>query len=138
LSIAEGMPEGGQLITCDIDPRTTAIAQGFWDRAPWGHRIISRLGPALETIAEVEGPLDLAFIDADKTSYTAYWEAIVPLMRPGGVILVDNVLWSGSVLAPSTDSARAIAALNAHVCADHRVDHALLTLRDGLMMAVKR
>jgi len=138
LSIAEGLAVGGQLITCDIDPHATGIARRFWDQTPWGHRIALRLGPALDTLAELEGPLDLAFIDADKTSYTAYWEAIVPMMRPGGVVLVDNVLWGGSVLDPATDSARAIAALNDRVSHDERVDHVLLTLRDGLMMAVKR
>lgn len=138
LSIAEGMVAGGQLTTCDIDPHATAIAQRFWDRAPWGDRITLKLGPALDTLATLEGPLDLAFIDADKTSYSAYWDAIVPMMRPGGLILVDNVLWSGTVLAPESDDAKAIATLNRKVASDDRVDHALLTLRDGLMMAVKR
>jgi caffeoyl-CoA O-methyltransferase len=138
LCIAEGMSEGGELVTCDIDPHATAIARRYWDEAPWGDRITLRLGPALDTLLELDGPFDLAFIDADKTSYIAYWDALVPKMRPGGVILVDNVLWSGSVLAPDTDSARAIDALNEHVRQDDRVDHALLTLRDGVMMAVKR
>jgi len=138
LSIAEGMVDGGELITCDIDPHATGIAQRYWDRASWGSRIRLELGPALETLAGLSGPFDLAFIDADKGSYSDYWEAVVPMIRPGGVILVDNVLWSGSVLDPSTDDARAIASLNARVVADERVDHALLTLRDGVMMAVKR
>ena len=138
LCIAEGMPEGGHLLTCDVDPHATSIAQSFWKRAPWGERIELRLGPALDTLADLEGPIDLAFIDADKTSYTAYWNAVVPLIRPGGVILVDNVLWSGEVLAPGDDDARAIDALNQVVSQDDRVDHALLTLRDGLMLAIKR
>ena len=138
LCIAEGMQPGGELITCDIDEVTTAMAQRYWDEAEWGSRISLRLGPALETLATVEGPLDLAFIDADKVNYSNYWEAIVPKMRQGGVIIVDNVLWSGEVLNPKEESAEAIHTLNERVVADTRVDHALLTLRDGLMFAVKR
>ena len=138
LCIAEGMQPGGELITCDIDEVTTAMAQRYWDEAEWGSRISLRLGPALETLETVEGPLDLAFIDADKVNYSNYWEAIVPKMRQGGVIIVDNVLWSGEVLDPKEESAEAIHALNERVVADNRVDHALLTLRDGLMFAVKR
>ena len=138
LCIAEGMREGGELITCDINPETTAIAKQHWARAPWGKRITSRLGPALETIASIDGPLDFVFIDADKVNYSNYWEALVPKVRPGGVLVVDNVLWSGSVLEPADADARAIDDLNKRVREDERVDHALLTIRDGLMMAVKR
>jgi caffeoyl-CoA O-methyltransferase len=138
LCIAEGMAEGGQLTTCDIDEDTTAIAQRYWSEAEWGSRITLRLGPALETLNTVSGPLDLAFIDADKVNYTNYWEAIVPKMRTGGVIIVDNVLWSGEVLNPDNESAHAIHALNQRVVEDDRVDHVLLTVRDGLMFAVKR
>jgi caffeoyl-CoA O-methyltransferase len=138
LCIAEGMVEGGELTTCDIDEETTAMAQRYWAEAAWGSRITLRLGPALDTLDTLSGPLDLAFIDADKVNYTNYWEAIVPKMRSGGVVIVDNVLWSGEVLRPSDESAHAINALNQHVVADDRVDHVLLTVRDGLMFAVKR
>ncbi|MGM0574548.1 MAG: O-methyltransferase [Myxococcota bacterium] len=138
LSIAEGMAEDGHLIACDIDPDTAAIAQRYFDEAPWGRRIELRLGPAIETLEGVAAPLDLAFIDADKTSYIAYWEALVPKMRPGGIILADNVLWSGRALAPEGESDRAIAAFNEHVQADDRVEHVLVTLRDGVTVARKR
>jgi len=138
LCIAEGMVEGGELTTCDINEETTAMAQRYWAEAPWGSRISLRLGPALESLKTISGPLDLAFIDADKVNYTNYWDAILPKMRQGGVIIVDNVLWSGTVLNPNEESAAAIDALNKHVVADPRVDHALLTVRDGLMFAVKR
>lgn len=142
LSIAEGMAEGGRLVTCDIDPDNTAIAQRFWDQAPWGDRIELRLGPALETLEGISdalgGPLDLVFIDADKVNYTNYWELLVPQVKSGGLLLVDNVLWSGRVLDPKEDSDKAIAAFNAHVAEDERVEHVLLTVRDGIMMARKR
>ena len=138
LCIAEGMSEGGELITCDINTETTAIAQRFWAQVPWGERISLRLGPAIETLNAIEGPLDLVFIDADKVNYSNYWEALVPKVRRGGLLIVDNVLWSGSVLDPQDDDARAIAALNQRVVDDERVDHVLVTLRDGLMLAMKR
>lgn len=138
LSIAEGMADGGRLVTCDIDPESTAIAQRHWDMVPWGERIELRLGPALETLKTLEGPIDLAFVDADKSSYAAYWELLVPMLRPGGVLVVDNVLWSGRVLDPRGPSDHAIAAFNDHVLQDGRVDHVMLTVRDGITLAVKR
>ncbi|MCO4771416.1 MAG: class I SAM-dependent methyltransferase [Deltaproteobacteria bacterium] len=138
MSIAEGLADDGKLIACDINPKTTAIAQSFWDQCPWGDRIELRLGPALETIAGIDGPIDLVFIDADKTNYSNYWNALVPKVRSGGLIIVDNVLWSGSVLEPSTDSDHAICALNDLVTSDDRVEHVLLTVRDGMMLARKR
>ncbi|MCB9728524.1 MAG: class I SAM-dependent methyltransferase [Deltaproteobacteria bacterium] len=138
LSIAEGMGEGGRLITCDIDPVNTAIARRYFDEAPWGDRIELRLGPASDTLRAIEGPLDLVFIDADKGGYIDYWEQLVPKVRSGGVLLADNVLWSGRVLDPSDDSDRALVRFNRHVQADTRVDHVMLTVRDGLTLAVKR
>ena len=137
LSIAEGLPEDGRLITCDIDEVSTALAQRYFDEAPWGHRIERRLGPAINTLQTIDGPIDLAFIDANKQGYIAYWDALVPKLRPGGVILVDNVLWSGSVLDPKEDSDHAIVAFNTHARADARVEHVMLTVRDGLTMAIK-
>ena len=138
LSIAEGLAEGGRLITCDVNPVTTAIAQKYWDEAPWGHRIELRLGDATETVAAIEGPIDLVFIDADKSDYVTYWEALLPKVRAGGLMVVDNVLWSGTVLDPQEDSARAIDAFNRHVLADERVEHVMLTVRDGITVARKR
>jgi len=139
LCIAEGLREEGKLITCDVNAETTAIAKKYWARCPWGGRIESRLGPALDTIAAMDDePVDFVFIDADKTNYSNYWTALVPKVRSGGLLVVDNVLWSGAVLDPSSESDHAICALNELVLADDRVEHVLLTVRDGMMVARKR
>lgn len=138
LSIAEGLAEDGSLITCDIDPIATEIAREHWGQVPWGSRIELRLGPAEESLSGIEPGLDLAFIDADKVNYITYWEQLVPLMRPGGVLLVDNVLWSGSVLDPQEESDHAIVAFNTHAHADERMEAVMLTVRDGILLAVKR
>lgn len=135
LHIAEGLAEGGRLITCDIDAEATAIAQRYWAQVPWGDRIELRLGPALETLRTIDEPIDLAFIDADKTGYVDYWETLVPKMRPGGVIVADNVLWSGRVLAPANDSDWALVRFNEHVRTDARVEQVMLTVRDGITVA---
>ena len=137
LHIAEGLAPGGRLITCDIDPHATAIAREHWDQSPWGDRIELRLGPAIETLEAIDEPVDLAFIDADKSGYIAYWDALVPRLRVGGLIVVDNVLWSGSVLNPVEDSAKAIAAFNRHSAADVRMEQVMLTVRDGITVAQK-
>lgn len=139
LSIAEGLPADGQLICCDVSEEWTAIARRFWARAPWTEgKVELRLGPALETLRTLEGPIDFAFIDADKESYVDYWEALLPLVPSGGLIVADNVLWSGSVLDPQTESARAIVRFNDHVAADDRVEQVMLTVRDGITLARKR
>ena len=137
LNIAEGLPEDGSLVCCDINPDTGAIARRYWDQSPWGHKIELRLAPALETLADLEGPIDFAFVDADKGNYIAYWEALLPKMPSGGLIVADNVLWSGTVLDPQSDSARALDAFNRHVAADPRVEQVMLTLRDGVTVARK-
>ncbi len=141
LSLAAGVSEGGRVITCDIDPVATDLAKTFWGRSAHGHKIDLRLGPALDTLktlAQDDEPIDLAFIDADKTSYEAYWEALVPMMRVGGLIVADNTLWSGKVLHPTDPSDHALVAFNARVRADARVDAVLLSVRDGVMLARKR
>jgi caffeoyl-CoA O-methyltransferase len=138
LAMAEGLPEGGELITCDVDPATSAIAQKYWDRSPHGKKIVLKLGPALDTLSRLAGPLDLVFIDADKQNYVHYWDACIPKVRAGGVLIADNVLWSGEVLAPKDVEARALAAFNEHVLRDPRVDLVMLPIRDGVSVAVKR
>lgn len=138
LCMAEGLPDDGVLVTCDLDPKTGAIAQRYWAQSPHGRKIRQVLGPAIETLAMLEGPFDLAFVDADKESYLAYYEALLPLMRPGGLLVIDNTLWSGRVLDPKSDTDRVIAAFNDHVAADARVEKVLLTLRDGVTLARKR
>ncbi len=137
LSIAEGLPEDGTLICCDINPETTAIAQRYWDEAPWGHKIRLVLGPAIDTIVAEGGPFDFAFIDADKAGYRGYHDALIERMPPGGVIVSDNVLWSGSVLNPEGDSAVALAEYNQYVKSDPRVEQVMLPIRDGITIARK-
>jgi caffeoyl-CoA O-methyltransferase len=138
LKMAEGLPEGGELITCDIDPEAEAVARQFHARSPHGKKISVRMGPALDTIASLKGPLDLVFIDADKERYSAYYDAVLPLLRPGGLIVADNTLWSGRVLEPKEETDRAIVAFNAKVSSDPRVEKVLLTVRDGMLLARKK
>lgn len=140
LAMAMGLPDDGKLITCDVDPGATAIARSFWARSPHGDKIELRLGPALDTIAELNEPFDFVFIDADKQNYINYWDACVPKVRRHGMIVVDNVLWSGRVVDPVgewDDETRAIAAFNEHARADDRVEHVMLSIRDGITMAVR-
>lgn len=138
LCMAEGLPEGGRIITCDVDPKATTIARSFWARSPHGAKIDLKLAPALDTIATLDEPIDLVFIDADKQNYVRYWDACVPKVRSGGVLLADNVLWSGAVLDPKTDDDKALARFNQHVLHDDRVQMVMLPIRDGVSVAVKR
>lgn len=138
LMMAEGLPEDGRIVTCDVNPNSIEIARRYFAESPHGHKIDIRLGPALETIASLTEPLDLVFIDADKTNYPNYYEACMPLLRAGGLIVADNVLWSGRVIAPDDDDTRAIVAFNERVQSDPRVDNVCLTVRDGMMLARKR
>ena len=138
LVMAEGLPPGGRLVTCDIDPEATAMARRFWARSPHGGKIELRLGPALKTLRKLKGGFDLAFIDADKVNYGRYWEAVVPKMRRGGLIVADNVLWSGRVLEPRDASDRALRSFAARVRRDKRVEAVMLTVRDGLLLAFKK
>lgn len=137
LAMAEGLPDGGEIITCDCDPEVTKIARKYWARSPHGSKITLRLGPALETLETIASPLDMVFIDADKENYINYWEACLPKLRPGGVLAVDNVLWSGRVLAPEDPDDHAIAAFNKHAAIDGRVEKVVLAIRDGILVATK-
>jgi caffeoyl-CoA O-methyltransferase len=142
LCIARGLPEDGRLLACDINEEWTAIGRRYWERAGVARRIDLRLGPALETLRALprEPLFDLGFIDADKPSYPAYYEEILARLRPGGLILVDNVLWFGRVADPAVedDQTRAIRAFNDLVAADPRVDCVMLAVSDGLTLARKR
>jgi caffeoyl-CoA O-methyltransferase len=138
LMIASGLPEDGTLITCDIDPKAEAIARRAFAKSPAGRKIEIRMGPALQTLKTLKGPLDFVFIDADKENYLAYYEAVLPLLRKGGLLVADNTLWSGKVLAPKSTSDNAIVSFNQAVAKDARVDKVLLTVRDGMTLAVKR
>lgn len=137
MAMAEALPENGRLITCDIDAKNTRIAKEFWGRSQHGHKIELRLGPALESIEQINLPLDLVFIDADKGNYKNYWDACVPKLRMGGLIIVDNVLWSGRILNPQEESDRSIAAFNDSVRQDRRMEIVMLPIRDGMLLARK-
>jgi caffeoyl-CoA O-methyltransferase len=132
--MAAALPGDGRLITCDVDPKAIAIAKRYFARSAHGAKIEVREGPALETLKTLESGFDLVFIDADKGNYINYYEAALPLLAPTGLIAVDNVLWSGRVLEPKAPDDHAIVAFDAHVRADGRVSHVLLTVRDGVML----
>ncbi len=145
LAMALALPVDGRLITCDLDQAWTAIARRYWAEAGVAEQIELRLGRALDTLAEMlaagaAGTVDLVFIDADKKNYPAYYERALELLRPGGLVLIDNVLWGGAVADPGvTDAATtAIRALNDRLHHDARVDVSLLPLGDGLTLARKR
>jgi caffeoyl-CoA O-methyltransferase len=138
LSIAEGLPDDGVLFSCDVDDTATAVARRYWGESPHGRKIEFRLGPALETLPVLPEPLDFVFLDADKENYVRYWEILLPKLRPGGLVVCDNTLWSGRVLEPRSESDRAIVAFNTHARSDARVELVLLTVRDGMTLARKR
>jgi len=137
LSMAEALPADGTLVTCDEDPVAIAFAQKYFSESPHGKKIKQMEGPALESIEKLTGTFDMAFIDADKINYSNYYEAILPMIRPGGLIAVDNVLWSGRVLDPQDESDRAIHEFNEWIVKDQRVESVLLTVRDGLNCIIK-
>lgn len=141
-AVALALPPDGRLVCCDVSCEWTDIARKVWTDAGVADRIDLRLAPALETLdgllaAGEEGSYDFAFIDADKANYDGYYEACLRLVRPGGVIGVDNVLWSGRVADASVDDedTRAIRALNDKIAADERVEPVMLPLADGLTLA---
>jgi predicted O-methyltransferase YrrM len=142
LAVASALPADGKLVACDISAEWTAIGQRYWEEAGVAGRIDLRLGPAADTLAEMIGEglaksFDLAFIDADKPSYDTYYEACLTLIRPGGLIVVDNTLWDGKVANPSINDPEtaAIRALNLKVRDDPRVEPCLLSLGDGVLLA---
>ena len=139
LSIARGLADGGRLICFDISDEFTSIARRYWERAGVDDRIELRIGPAADRISELPGEphLDLAFIDADKGGYPTYWNELVPRVRQGGLLLVDNTLWSGRVIDPQRDRDREIVAFNDLARSDPRVELVVLQIADGLTMARK-
>jgi caffeoyl-CoA O-methyltransferase len=142
LCIARGLVDGGRLLCCDVSEEWTAIGREAWKRAGVDDRIDLEIAPAIETLRAlpVDEPIDLAFVDADKGGYASYYEELLPRLRANGVILVDNTLWSGSVVDGSrTDGdTSAIRAFNDLVAADDRVDSVILTVGDGLTLIRKR
>jgi caffeoyl-CoA O-methyltransferase len=134
LAMAGGLPEGGRLVTCELSPERAEFARSWFDRSPLGERIDLRVGPALDTVAALDGPFDFVFIDADKEGYTGYYEAVVPKLSPRGLIVVDNTMRDGDVADPMDDGDRSMAAFNAHVFADARTENVTLTVRDGVTL----
>ncbi|MEO6125319.1 MAG: O-methyltransferase [Ilumatobacteraceae bacterium] len=140
--LARGLSDGGRLICCDVSAEFTARAVQAWDEAGLSSRVELRLAPAAETLAELphDPPIDFAFIDADKGGYATYYELILDRLRPGGVIAIDNVLWSGNVIDPSdtSDNTVALRRFNDMVAADTRVEPVMLPIADGLTLCRKR
>jgi caffeoyl-CoA O-methyltransferase len=136
LCFAEALPADGRVVTCEIDDKAAAMAGKYFAKSPHGGRIEIRMGPALEILRHLAGPFDLIFIDADKVNYVNYYRRALELVAASGVILIDNVLWSGDVLKqPSPDqSTAAIQELNRVVSSDSRVDAVLVTVRDGVLV----
>jgi caffeoyl-CoA O-methyltransferase len=141
LAMALALPEDARIVACDVSPEYTAVARRYWQRAGVQKKIDLRLGPALETldamIAAGEEPFDVAFVDADKEHYDGYYERCLKLVRRGGLILLDNMLWEGLVIDPSVhdEETEAIRALNRKAGRDERVDVSLLSLGDGVLIA---
>jgi caffeoyl-CoA O-methyltransferase len=141
IAIARGLPDDGLLLTCDVSEEWTRIARAFLAETGLAERVEIRLGPALETLAALpaDEPFDFAFIDADKPSYPAYYEECLRLLRPGGLLMIDNVFRSGDVLDREVDDdgARAIRELNDRVADDERVLSAMIGVSDGITIALK-
>lgn len=133
LAMAAGLPDGGRIDACELDPERAAFAQRYFDRSPHGSKITLHVGPALETIERLEGDFDLVFIDADKEGYVGYYEAVLPRLSERGLIVADNALASGRVI----DERPAVAAFNEHVAADPRTVQVILTVRDGMTLIRK-
>lgn len=140
LCLAEGLSEGGKIITLDVEPETNTIAKDFWARTGFDSMIESRLGQADEIIPSLDETFDLVFIDADKTNYSNYFDLVFPKMRVGGLIIADNVLWSGDVLNAENgddvkESTQALHDYNVKINSDERVSNILFAVRDGLMVS---
>jgi caffeoyl-CoA O-methyltransferase len=140
LAVALALPKDGRIVCCDISEEWTAVGKPFWKKAGVEKKIDLRIGPALETLKRLKGPFDFVFIDADKGNYDNYYEACLPMVRRGGIIAVDNTLWSGWVAdsARQDDDTLALRAFNDKLHRDERVALSLLSLGDGVTLALKR
>ena len=140
LAMALALPDDGHITCCDLNAEWTAIAQRFWKKAGMDSKIELRLGPALDTLKTLKGPFDFVFIDADKPNYVNYYDACLAMVRRGGIIAVDNTLWSGWVADPKKNDAdtKALRAFNDKLHRDERVTLALLSIGDGVTLALKR
>jgi caffeoyl-CoA O-methyltransferase len=137
LAFAEALPKDGRVVTCEINPETTAIARRCFAESQHGRKIEVKLGPALNSLKVISGPFDLCFIDADKDRCGDYFDASMQLVRSKGVIILDNMLRSGKVMNPTDPASQAIDALNKRIRDDTRLENVLLPVRDGIMLVVK-
>ena len=140
LSMAAGLPQGGHVDTCEVSEEHAEVARRYLAQSPYGDRITVHMGPALETIERLGGEWDFVFVDADKENYGNYYEALVPRLKPTGLMAIDNTLWSGRVIDDEDDSppTRAIRELNDRIAADERVIAVQLTVRDGITLVRRR
>ena len=140
LSMAAGLSQGGHIDTCEYEEKHAEVARRYIAQSPYADRITVHLGPALETIEKLEGEFDFVFIDADKENYVNYYEALLPRLADGGLMALDNTLWSGRVLDDSDDSegTRAIKAINERIASDERVTSVMLSVRDGVTLVRRR
>ena len=145
LAVALALPPDGRMIACDVSEQYTSVARRYWKEAGVDHMIDLRLRPAMETLRELmaegqRGTFDFMFVDADKTSYEGYYECALELLRPGGIVMIDNVLWSGRVCdeVDQTPDSRALRAFNKKMLGDTRVTMSMLPLGDGVTVALKR
>ncbi len=140
LAMAEALPADGSVLSCEIEPAHIAVARAFFARSAAGNKIEVRHGPALDTLRALPGDasFDFAFIDADKENYPAYYDATLPRLASGALLVADNTLWSGRVLAPRDASDRALIEFNRRVRHDPRVEVVLLPLRDGVTLVRKK
>lgn len=137
LSMAGALPDDGTIITCDINEQYAKIARSFFERSEHGSKISLTMGPALETIGQLDESFGLVFMDADKANYPNYYDLVFPKLDIGGVIIIDNAFWSGAVLEPDDEKSKAIDRLNTMITNDERVEHVLLTVRDGIHIVRK-
>ena len=139
LQMAEAIPLDGEIHTCELMKKHTETAQSFFDKSDYGKKITIHQGPALESLETLKvGDFDMAFIDADKSNYLEYYKRCLVLIRVGGVIILDNMLWSGSVIDPNDDDSQALRKTGDYIQEDTRVFNMLLPIRDGLMLCIKK
>ena len=139
LQMAESLPPNGEIHTCEIMEKHAKTAQSFFDRCKNGNKISIHLGPALQSLEQMKsGSFDMAFIDADKANYLEYYMRCLSLVKQGGAIILDNMLWSGTVIDPKDDDAMALRKTGDYIQNDDRVFNTLLTIRDGLMLCIKK
>lgn len=138
LTMAEALPTGGELFTCEYNQRYEDIARTFFEKSEVGSKVSLLMGKALETIPTIDGNFDLVFMDADKINYPNYYEMILPRLNSGGLMVIDNVLWGGDVLNPESDKAQAIDQLSKTIQADDSVEQVMVTVRDGVTIVRKK